>query len=322
MTTKHDQSKPRFSLIPVGTLNAVIRVLEFGAKKYTIVDFHDTIIIGKTIEERLWSSMRNVSSAEGTKESSLKVAVQNATVRSTIRYLHALAVEKKNLSQQKMENVVLATSLSDLPSALWNLKLDKNINKLTEEHLSSENKNANVIANDVAIPNAENNDSEILNNETLRDTDLPYKSMNIFVSEGALSAEVQNVHTLTTTITQGGFVTSFAVSAIKLLDCYKTLLILLEHYYSISINISELGEVKRGVDNWQTVTDARRRYYDAMLRHIDAWWQGEQKDSETGESHLAHAICCAMFLMWLDNNSKNQNASMVNLDEKSDEGVI
>ena len=34
MTTKHDQSKPRFSLIPVGTLNAVIRVLEFGASKY------------------------------------------------------------------------------------------------------------------------------------------------------------------------------------------------------------------------------------------------------------------------------------------------
>ena len=70
------------------------------------------------------------------------------------------------------------------------------------------------------------------------------------------------------------------------------------------IRVLEFGASKYAENNWQTVTDARRRYYDAMLRHIDAWWQGEQKDSETGESHLAHAICCAMFLMWLDNNSK------------------
>ena len=42
------------------------------------------------------------------------------------------------------------------------------------------------------------------------------------------------------------------------------------------------------------------RYYDAMQRHIDAWWQGEQKDPETGEHHLAHAICCGMFLWWFD----------------------
>ena len=37
-----------------------------------------------------------------------------------------------------------------------------------------------------------------------------------------------------------------------------------------------------------------------MQRHIDAWWQGEQKDPETGEHHLAHAICCGMFLWWFD----------------------
>ena len=38
-----------------------------------------------------------------------------------------------------------------------------------------------------------------------------------------------------------------------------------------------------------------------MQRHIDAWWGGEQKDPETGEHHLAHAICCGMFLWWFDN---------------------
>ena len=29
-------------------------------------------------------------------------------------------------------------------------------------------------------------------------------------------------------------------------------------------------------------------------------WQGEQTDSESGKHHLAHAVCCLMFLMWFD----------------------
>ena len=70
------------------------------------------------------------------------------------------------------------------------------------------------------------------------------------------------------------------------------------------IRVLEFGAIKYEENGWQTVPDARRRYYDAMHRHIDAWWQGEKKDKETGESHLAHAVCCALFLMWLDDNSK------------------
>jgi ribosomal protein L32 len=28
-----------------------------------------------------------------------------------------------------------------------------------------------------------------------------------------------------------------------------------------------------------------------------SWWGGEQRDPETGENHLAHAICCVAFLL-------------------------
>ena len=73
---------------------------------------------------------------------------------------------------------------------------------------------------------------------------------------------------------------------------------------SAVIRVLEFGATKYQVDGWKHVPDAKTRYYDAMQRHIDAWWQGEQKDPETGESHLAHAVCCALFLMWLDDNSK------------------
>ncbi len=39
------------------------------------------------------------------------------------------------------------------------------------------------------------------------------------------------------------------------------------------------------------------RVYSAMQRHVTAWWGGEDKDAETGLSHLGHAFCCLMFLI-------------------------
>ena len=66
------------------------------------------------------------------------------------------------------------------------------------------------------------------------------------------------------------------------------------------LEILEFGAVKYQADNWQHVENARTRYFDAAQRHILAWWQGEQTDSESGKHHLAHAVCCLMFLMWFD----------------------
>jgi hypothetical protein len=39
------------------------------------------------------------------------------------------------------------------------------------------------------------------------------------------------------------------------------------------------------------------RLIGAAFRHIVAFMSGESKDPETGISHLAHAICCLMFLL-------------------------
>ena len=66
------------------------------------------------------------------------------------------------------------------------------------------------------------------------------------------------------------------------------------------IQVLEAGAVKYDVENWKSVPDARTRYYDAMNRHIEAWWGGQKRDPETNIHHLAHAVCCALFLMWLD----------------------
>ena len=66
------------------------------------------------------------------------------------------------------------------------------------------------------------------------------------------------------------------------------------------LTILEFGAIKYEPDNWRYVDNARTRYFDAAQRHILAWWQGEQTDSESGKHHLAHAVCCLVFLMWFD----------------------
>lgn len=60
--------------------------------------------------------------------------------------------------------------------------------------------------------------------------------------------------------------------------------------------VLEFGARKYAPDNWKKVPDGKRRYLAALGRHVNAYKRGEQCDPETGLHHLAHAICCAMFL--------------------------
>lgn len=63
------------------------------------------------------------------------------------------------------------------------------------------------------------------------------------------------------------------------------------------VRVLGFGAKKYGDDNWRKVERARGRYLAAAFRHIIAWQQGESDDPESGAHHLAHAVCCLMFLM-------------------------
>jgi hypothetical protein len=59
--------------------------------------------------------------------------------------------------------------------------------------------------------------------------------------------------------------------------------------------ILTLGAQKYADRNWE----AGMRYgrvYASLMRHLTAWWGGEDLDPETHESHLHHAGCCIAFL--------------------------
>lgn len=61
-----------------------------------------------------------------------------------------------------------------------------------------------------------------------------------------------------------------------------------------------------GEANWTKVERAVERYGDAALRHIYAWLGGERNDPETNRHHLAHCICCCLFILWFELTGRKQ----------------
>lgn len=72
-----------------------------------------------------------------------------------------------------------------------------------------------------------------------------------------------------------------------------------------TVKVLTFGAQKYARDNWQLVPDSKRRYFDALQRHVWAWKRGESLDPESGIHHLAHAMCCLMFLYEHDVNYSN-----------------
>lgn len=55
------------------------------------------------------------------------------------------------------------------------------------------------------------------------------------------------------------------------------------------------GAKKYGDRNWEGGF-TWGRVFAALMRHSWAWWRGEEKDPESGQSHLLHAATNLMFL--------------------------
>lgn len=64
------------------------------------------------------------------------------------------------------------------------------------------------------------------------------------------------------------------------------------------IKVLKFGEGKYGRGNFESNGGLQySRLFNALLRHVIAFGRGEDRDPETGLSHIAHATCCALFLL-------------------------
>lgn len=57
------------------------------------------------------------------------------------------------------------------------------------------------------------------------------------------------------------------------------------------------GAQKYGRMNWRSTSVDAGVYYNAALRHLLAWWDGEQVASDSGLPHLAHAMASLAILL-------------------------
>lgn len=69
------------------------------------------------------------------------------------------------------------------------------------------------------------------------------------------------------------------------------------------VKVLQMGAKKYKRDNWKNC-DNPSRYVNALLRHVISYVKGDKIDSESGLSHLAHAMCNCLFLMWMDKKGK------------------
>lgn len=73
------------------------------------------------------------------------------------------------------------------------------------------------------------------------------------------------------------------------------------------VKVLTFGAKKYAPGNWMYVPGRRWRYLDAAKRHIAAFEKGEKLDKETSIHTLAHAICCLLFLLWVDMNPSDDD---------------
>jgi hypothetical protein len=72
------------------------------------------------------------------------------------------------------------------------------------------------------------------------------------------------------------------------------------------VKILTFGSKKYEANNWQQVENAEDRYFAALMRHLSASRQGNLVDEESGLSHLSHAMCNIVFLLWLEKHKNGK----------------
>lgn len=69
------------------------------------------------------------------------------------------------------------------------------------------------------------------------------------------------------------------------------------------VEVLTFGSIKYGDNNWKGVET--HRYKSALMRHLVAYFKGETFDEESKKEHLAHALCNILFLMYKDEEERN-----------------
>jgi len=85
------------------------------------------------------------------------------------------------------------------------------------------------------------------------------------------------------------------------------------------VEIWTVGAVKYGDRNWEQGL-SWGRVFAACMRHLWAFWRGEDNDPDDGKSHLAHAVwCCIALLHYSEFKKEFDDRAIPGKEKKKDE---
>lgn len=79
------------------------------------------------------------------------------------------------------------------------------------------------------------------------------------------------------------------------------------HACAEASKVLKIGADKYGAWNWRGHSIKVSTYVGAIRRHLDAWWDGVEDDSESGVSHIAHVMASAMIVLDAENSGTLMN---------------
>lgn len=89
------------------------------------------------------------------------------------------------------------------------------------------------------------------------------------------------------------------------------------------------GARKYGRHNYRIAGVRGSVYYDACLRHLMAWWEGEDIDSDSELNHITKAIACLVVLRdgmllgnWVDDRPPKSKKGWINKFNNKISGII
>lgn len=294
---RYNDGKLKWSLVDFESLEPMVRVLEFGAKKYTRKLELNCLSLLQLSTEDTWEKLENVLSVKEIKIYSQKEGVVDAIIKSTEQKQNVATVENSELLKVKIcaELVMRKKDLKTfqiLKQTLESIKksIDKDLNSDKKKNFenSIEEKTLSILKKGKGMTSCE---------------DFPsMESQRIFtikqLNQDALSAEALKDYTLIMIIQQENTEVYYVVSAIKELDCYRIAFQFLKSLLNISGKIvSDTIEIS-GKDNWKKGLPPKE-VCESLLRHTFAILNGELIDPESGLSHVGHIQCNSMFLSYM-----------------------
>jgi len=286
---RFNEGKTKWSLVDFNSLKPMVDVLVFGANKYT-----KNFDLNFETLENICQQKSRANYVIKLKKLSQEECVNLAMIEFPEVKRNVSLVEKLEELKQKIY-VIPAMKQQEL-KILQKLQIkSENIKNNTDKILILKKENENELLKDLKYQDTQKNNQDMNSYE-----DYPnMESVRIFtkqnVKEVAKYVEVKKGCTLIIVIEQDSIEEFFVVNATKELDCYKTVLTILEKLSCISkVEVNDTFVTITGKDNWKGGLD-KSEILESIQRHLTALFDDEKDDPESKISHIGHIMCNCMF---------------------------